>query len=379
MHPEDRHVIFCFAGQGYVPLDASRDLFKTCEVFRKSIEEVDSAVEAFYEAESELPTSIPLSKYLKEREPRPAHTPSFDSESVVVDNGKLATPTATMVIFAAQYALARTIEAHGIQPSGIVGYSFGEHIASVVTGSLPLDAGICYLLRREKLMEDRGLVPNVGGMVTVQAEPEKVTQALAANGASGEVEISGYPHKTSTILSGDAKALDDAQEALDDGDIDTQRRAIQLGMHSSHIEAITDRIRNDPLVFSDEESSNAKVLPGIDHWSCLGVQLSEGTPLNAKYWATQLRSPIHFKQCIEGIYHGSVTKSPQKKIVFLDLGMGPRLARLIQNTLQDTPEWKRGQIEAISCIQPMALDAAAKEKRGWAFEELTTRLGLSSG
>jgi acyl transferase domain-containing protein len=372
MPPPTQEVVFCFAGQGYVPLEASRDLYRTCDVFRQSINEVAAAIKVFHETENEDATSISLPDYFMEAEERPAHTPKFTSETT---NSELTPPSATMVIFSAQYALAKTIQSQGLKPTAIVGYSLGEHIASIVTGSLPLQTGVKLLLRRDILFSDRDLIPTMGGMVTVQAKPEDTVQALASHGMSGDVEISGYPHKKSTILSGESEALDEAQKALQISGIDTDRRAIQLGMHSSHVNRVATKLRSDPAIFCPEDSRDAKVVPGIDHWSCLGAKLKTGTPLNGKYWATQLVTPIHFKQCIEGIFRESeVQRSPDSTLLFLDLGMGPRLSRLIQNTLQDTPEWKEGRVKAISCIQPMGLDAEVKAKEGWAFLELKSRL-----
>lgn len=364
---QPKEVVFCFAGQGYVPLEASRDLYRTCTIFREAIDEVAANIKAFHETEGEVATCISLPEYLMEVQERPAHTPKSSSPNT----GELTTPSATMVIFAAQYALAKTIQSLGLHPSTIVGYSLGEHIASMVTGSLPLQSGIKLLLRRDKIFSDKEVIPTIGGMVTVQAPPCDTVQALAEYGVVGDVEVSGYPHKNSTVLSGEAGKLDIAQECLAKNSIHTDRRAIQLGMHSSHVQGVAGKLREEPAHFCDD--AKARVREGVNHWSCLGMKLAAGTPLHAKYWATQLREPIHFKQCIEGIYEES-RRERDGKLVFLDLGMGPRLSRLVQNTLQDTPEWEEGKVVAVSCIQPMGLEPAAKAKQGWAFAELQRRL-----
>lgn len=270
--------------------------------------------------------------------------------------------------------------ARGIKPSTVVGYSLGEFIAAIFTGSLPLLSAINFQMRREALYQDDTLVPERGGMLTVQAPPSQTTQTLARSGVAGDAEISGFPHPNSTILSGTAKVLDEAQEILSQASIATQRRDMKFGMHSSHIGAVTDRIRQDPESFLptvDADGREPKVVPGIDHWSCLGVKLSTGTPLNAKYWATLIRQPIHFQQCVQGIYEEHFNGQQGKEngdLIFLDLGMGPRLSRLIENTLKNTTEWKDGGIRSVSCVEPMTMDGHQKEKAGWAVEELEKKL-----
>lgn len=267
----------------------------------------------------------------------------------------------------------------------MVGYSLGEVIAAIFTGSLPLPSAIDFQMRREALYQDQSLVPEPGGMLTVQAPPPGTIQILARDGAAGDAEVSGYPHPRSTILSGTAKTLDKAQEILAKASVDTQRRDMKFGMHSSHVGAVTDRIRQhseDYLPTVDTDGREAKVIDGIDHWSCLGVKLSAGTPLNAKYWATMIRQPIHFQQCVQGMYeqhfHGD-TATKSGELVFLDLGMGPRLSRLIENSLKDKMEWKEGLIRAVGCVEPMKLDDEAKQKEGWALKELESKMRSISG
>lgn len=371
------HVVFCFAGLGYVPLDATRDLYRTSNVFRDSIHNFEATIAAHYATTKDIRKTIPLTDYLEESAPRPASVPGFDSGSK--DTGP-TTPLATHVIQASQYALAHTIQSHGIKPSSVVGYSLGEVIAALFTGSLSLPSAIDFQMRREALYQDTSLVPEPGGMLTVQAPPPDTVQTLARGGAAGDAEVSGYPHPKSTILSGTAKTLDRAQEILGEASIDTQRRDMKFGMHSSHVGAVTDRIRqnsDDFLLTVGIDGKEARVVPGIDHWSCLGFKLSTETPLNAKYWATMIRQPSHFQQCVQGMYeqhfYGEGARE-SGELVFMDLGMGPRLSRLIENSLKEKDEWKQGLIRAVGAVEPMKMSDEVKKKEGWAVAELEKKL-----
>lgn len=361
-------IVFCFAGQGYVPLEAARDLFRTCSAFKNAIFEVDEEIQSAVERKCLQRTFIPLSEYLSESTTRPAYVPPFgEEESNEGCNGaSLTTPSAPLVIFASQYALARTLQSMDINPTDIVGYSLGEHCASMVTGSLPLEAGLKLLLRREGLFADRSLIPNEGGMMTVQSPPQEVATFLAEKGLSGAADISGYPHPGTTVLSGEAAALDDIHESMSFHGIDAQRRGIKFGMHASHVSGVACELRHKPSIFPDSASKDAVVRPGVAHWSNItGTQLPPGTPLNANYWATHLTTPIHFKQCIEGIYQ----KYRGNEVMFLDLGMGPRLTRLVQNTLDKTKEWESGKMRAVGCVT-----RTEEKEEGWAMDALRKNL-----
>lgn len=188
-------IVFCFAGQGYVPLEAARDLFRTCDAFRKAILQIDDEIQSAVKRKCIQRTFLPLSEYLSEPTIRPAYVPPFGEEDTneKCNGDSLTTPPAPLVIFASQYALAWTLQSMGIKPTDIIGYSLGEHCASIVIGSLPLSAGLKLLLRREGLFADRSLIPNEAGMMTVQSPPPKVATFLAERGLSGAADISGYP------------------------------------------------------------------------------------------------------------------------------------------------------------------------------------------
>ncbi|USW54230.1 Putative Acyl transferase domain superfamily, Acyl transferase/acyl hydrolase/lysophospholipase [Septoria linicola] len=65
-------IVFCFAGQGYVPLKAARDLYRTCTVFKTAIDKVDSNITSSAKQKLVELTSIPLKEYFREAEMCPA-------------------------------------------------------------------------------------------------------------------------------------------------------------------------------------------------------------------------------------------------------------------------------------------------------------------
>lgn len=103
-----------------------------------------------------------------------------------------------------------------------------------------------------------------------------------------------------------------------------------------------------------------------------------GSPLNANHYATVLRRPLRYSECIEGIYSKHMKEQPNQDLVFVDMGMGPgQLYKSIMATLEHTPEWQRGQVRATASIDPVEA-GDSKKKLGWAKSQLDANLQRAS-
>lgn len=99
-----------------------------------------------------------------------------------------------------------------------------------------------------------------------------------------------------------------------------------------------------------------------------------GSPLDVNHYATLLRRPLRYKECVEGIYRKHMQERPDQELVFIDMGMGPeQLYKSIMLTLKDTPEWQQGQVRATASIDPVEA-GDAKTKLGWARSQLERNL-----
>ena len=98
------------------------------------------------------------------------------------------------------------------------------------------------------------------------------------------------------------------------------------------------------------------------------------SPLNVNHYATLLRRPLRYKECVEGIFRKHMKDQPDQELVFVDMGMGPgQLYKSIKATLHHTPEWQRGQVKATASIDPVEA-GDAKTKLGWAKTQLEANL-----
>lgn len=99
-----------------------------------------------------------------------------------------------------------------------------------------------------------------------------------------------------------------------------------------------------------------------------------GSPLNANHYATVLREPLRYSQCMQNILRKHMKEQPGQELVFVDMGMGPgQLYKFIMATLEHTPEWKRSQVRATASIDPVEA-GDAKMKLGWAESQLKANL-----
>jgi len=99
-----------------------------------------------------------------------------------------------------------------------------------------------------------------------------------------------------------------------------------------------------------------------------------GSPMNANHYATVLRRPLRYSECIQGIFHKHMKEQPDQDLVFVDMGMGPgQLYKSIMATLEQTPEWQQGQVRATASIDPVEA-GDSKMKLGWAKSQLEANL-----
>ncbi|KAK5999984.1 hypothetical protein QM012_005072 [Aureobasidium pullulans] len=372
-----QHIVFTFAGQGFPPVEAARDLYRTSKVFQHAIRDVQNTIDRLLQEQAiQSGRHIPLTEYLEEDQVRPPYATSFDQPPATEEQS--LPPSETVVILAAQYALGKMLQSWDISPRSVMAYSLGELVASTFTGSYTLPAVMKLLARREALFTDRSLIPHKGALALVHTDGDRVKQILATAGLLGTVDIAGFSNPVTTCLAGDAEPMEVALEKFEAAEVDIRRVKLEVGMHSQHVQALADHVRSSPTIFPIEDSVDCKVVPGIDHWSSLGFQMPTGAPLNVNHYATLLRRPLRYKECVEGIYRKHMKEQPEQELVFIDMGMGPgQLYKSIMFTLKDTPEWQVGQVKATASIDPVEA-GDGKTKLGWATSQLKDHWAASA-
>lgn len=224
-----QHIVFTFAGQGYPPIEAARDLYRTSEVFQSAITDVQKTIDTLLRAKA-VPNGhhARLTDYLEEDEIRPPYATSFAQTSRIHQDP--LPPSESLIIVAAQHALGKMLQSSGIVPRSVMAYSLGEIAAGTFTGSYTLPAVLKLLGRRESLLSDRSLIPRKGGLALIFTGGDGVKEILAKEGLLGTVDIAGFSTPTTTCLAGDADALDIALQKFEDANVGIKRVKLEVGM-----------------------------------------------------------------------------------------------------------------------------------------------------
>ncbi|KFA76431.1 hypothetical protein S40288_07158 [Stachybotrys chartarum IBT 40288] len=146
--------------------------------------------------------------------------------------------------FAVQYATAKCWLDSGVRVEALVGHSFGELTALVISGVLSLEDGLKLVAGRASLMQTRWGTER-GTMLAVHAS-RSVVQDLVAS-VSG-LEIACFNSPNSQVVVGSEAAIGEAEQALQNGPgfqrIRYQRVNVSHGFHSKFTQPILEPLQD---------------------------------------------------------------------------------------------------------------------------------------
>ncbi|WP_433135957.1 type I polyketide synthase [Actinomadura nitritigenes] len=207
-------------------------------------------------------------------------------------------------LFAVMVSLARLWESAGVRPAAVVGHSQGEIAAACVSGALSLDdAAKVVCLRSQALRK----VAGSGGMASVplpanEIEPPDRVWTAAVNGPS------------STVVAGDADALDAFVGRLQDAGVDARLVDVDYASHTEAMEPMRDPLLADLAGLDPAD-------PSVPLWSTLtGGPLDRA--MDERYWFDNIRGTVRFHDAVRALIDAGHTR-------FVEVGPHPVLARAI--------------------------------------------------
>ncbi|MEU9250575.1 amino acid adenylation domain-containing protein [Streptomyces sp. NPDC048270] len=185
-------------------------------------------------------------------------------------------------LFAMSLGLAAWWQSMGITPQAVIGHSQGEVAAAVVAGILTVEQGARIVAARSRAV---ATCQGQGGMAVVERGHEWIGERLADTGLS----IAAVNTPTSTVVSGDAHALDALLTRLRSENVFARRVQVDYASHSAHM---------DPLLpaLAEELHGLQPAAGDIPLYSTVHGRLLHGTELDADYWCANLRRPVRFDQ-----------------------------------------------------------------------------------
>ncbi|MBD2522061.1 type I polyketide synthase [Nostoc sp. FACHB-133] len=291
--PDRQHLpIFIFPGQGSQWLGMGRKLLQQEPVFKAAIVQCDEAIGQY--------TNWSLLEQLILDE--------ADSRLTEID---VIQPT----LFAVEIALAMLWQSWGIKPAAVVGHSMGEVAAAYIAGALNLDDAAKIICKRSQVIKR---VSGQGAMAVVGLSLEQAQKVIVGYEDCVSVAVSNGP--TSTVLSGDPKAIETILANLQAKNIFCRLVKVDVASHSPQMEPLQEELRQ----LLQEIQPQAATIP---IYSTVTGKLIDGLDLDTTYWVKNLREPVLFSTAIQSLIG-------EGHEVFLEISPHPILTTAIEQGLQ---------------------------------------------
>jgi len=317
-----RQVMFCFPGQGAQHPGMCHRLYQTEPAFQRHCDEA-------------FETMAPLAGVDLRELWRTATDP------VALNDTAVAQP----LLFAVEYALARTLRDWGLHPTQVFGHSVGELVAATEAGVFEPAAGMRAVVARASLM---GRMTG-GGMLAVAADAERVVGHL-----DGEVSLAVVNDARQCVLSGPEAALADIAERLLAGGI--QSRPLRVS-HAFHSPAMAPAAEQFEAVLKTLTLHPPRITLVS---SATGAPVTAEQATDPSFWARQLVDPVYFARAAR-------TVAAAGPAFLLEVGPGRTLTTL----LRGNPQVRAAQSVALP-TQPPA--GSSGDKYAGTLDETLGRL-----
>ncbi|GLY51440.1 type I polyketide synthase [Lentzea sp. NBRC 102530] len=275
---QEARVAFVFPGQGSQWPRMGRDLLESEPVFRKALQDCAHAIEEH--------VGWSLLDVLDRK------------DSDALSELDVVQPA----LWAMQVSLAALWRDWGVEPDVVIGHSMGEVAAAHVAGVLDLSDAARIICLRSRLARR---VSGTGAMAVVGMPSSDVEPFL-----DGRLAVAAYNSPNSTVISGPADGVRAVVRTLTDSGQFAHLVRVDFASHSP----LMDPIREQLL------EALAEVRPRqaqIRFHSTVRGQVIDGTTMDARYWADNLRQPV--------LFAGAVEAETQQCDVFLEVSPHPLL------------------------------------------------------
>jgi acyl transferase domain-containing protein/acyl carrier protein len=194
-----------------------------------------------------------------------------------------------------------------------VGHSQGEIAAAVVAGGLSLEDGALVVALRSKAIL---ALAGRGGMVSIPLPYDEVTGLI-----DDRISIAAVNGPRSTVVSGDAEALEELVDRCEAREIRAKRIPVDYASHSAHVESLETELLD---VLAPIRPRAAEV----PFYSTVTGDPLDTTVMGARYWYENLRNTVRFEAVVRQL-------AEQGHSVFIECSPHPVLTIGVQDTVDE--------------------------------------------
>ena len=318
-------VIMVFTGQGAQWPRMGRELLDSNLAFLKSIRHLDQILQSM---------TVHGPKWKIEDELR------TNGKTGRIDSAELSQPLCAAI----QIALVDTFASLGVQPDAVVGHSSGEIAAAYAAGALSAEEAIKNAFYRGVLNDGQN---RSGAMAAVGMGWKQTEKYLLPN-----TTIACDNSPSSVTISGDHNAIETTIKNIRSGEpgILIRKLRVDKAYHSYHMADIGEQYR------AMIETLTVEREPKKPFFSSVSGGLLQASTLGAKYWQTNLESPVLFRSAISSILKHPVSKNA----VFLEVGPHSALAGPLRQILvheSNTAPYISAMVRNQNCTESLLVAA----------------------
>ncbi|KAI0764750.1 ketoacyl-synt-domain-containing protein [Fomes fomentarius] len=279
-------VVFVFSGQGGQYAGMGAELYRTCAVVRRCVDECHRRL-----GEMGFVGVADVFRRPDDAATASSSAPPGNGEYVDVDVDRFQ--EAHAALFVLEYALAMLWTAWGVKPCAVVSHSFGEFAALVFAGVLTLDDGLRLVATRARLIASK-CVPGRTAMSAIRASADCVKPLLAK---FPQLEVCCYNSSAHCTVGGAIKRLGEFETLRAREGIQCTRLDIPYAYHSEAMDPVLDGLREA----GRHIALSPPTLPVLSNVTGTLVQPGDSTTFTPDYFARHCRESARFQQGISDL------------------------------------------------------------------------------
>jgi amino acid adenylation domain-containing protein len=268
-------VVLVFPGQGSQWREMGQALLAQSPAFAASMEACDAALRPF--------TGWSVLALLRGAGTEDASNPPGGEALPPFDRVDVVQP----LLFAMYVSLAATWRSLGLEPDAVVGHSQGEIAAAVVAGALTLSEGAQVVALRSQAVRK---VTGTGAMAVVERSVEHVRELIAPYGEA--LSIAVVNTSSSTVVSGDADAVDALLASLQGQDLFCRKVQVDYASHSAHMDSLLPDLARAFAHLHPQPTQ-------VPFYSTVVGSSMAGESLDGAYWCRNLRETVRLDRALE--------------------------------------------------------------------------------